>query len=143
MSIVTIIQEAKQIHPDYVIMTKVGKFYKVYGKDAYILSYLLQYKVKTEGKFMSLGFPDHSLKKVQSVLENRKINYLVLDSRTNYSIDEKQEFNNLNKYKEVYEKSKTYVNNQNRIERIYDYLMSEAYDDELKIKLAKIEEIIS
>ena len=51
MSIVTIIQEAKQIHPDYVIMTKVGKFYKVYGKDAYILSYLLQYKVKTEGKF--------------------------------------------------------------------------------------------
>lgn len=143
MSIVTIIQEAKQIHPDYVIMTKVGKFYKVYGKDAYILSYLLQYKVKVEGKFMSLGFPDHSLNKVQSILENRKINYLVLDSRTNYSIDEKQEFKNLNKYKEVYEKSKTYVNNKNRIDRIYDYLISEAYDDELKIKLTKIEEIIS
>lgn len=143
MSVVTIIQEVKQVHPEYVVMTKVGKFYKVYGKDSYILSYLLQYKVKTEGRFMTLGFPDASLKKVQSVLESRKINYLILDSRTNYSIDEKQDFGNLNKYKEVYEKSKTFVNNQNRINQIYDYLMSEAYDEKLKEKLAKIEKIIS
>ena len=49
----------------------------------------------------------------------------------------------MNKYKEVYEKSKTFVNNQNRINQIYDYLMSEAYDEKLKEKLAKIEKIIS
>ena len=60
MSVVTIIQEVKQVHPEYVVMTKVGKFYKVYGKDSYILSYLLNYKV---------SHPDKNCE----TLENREI----------------------------------------------------------------------
>ena len=40
MSVVNMAQNIKNIHPDYMIMYKVGGFYNCYGKDAYIASYL-------------------------------------------------------------------------------------------------------
>ena len=39
MAVTTIIKTIKSIHPDSIILVKVGKFYNVYGKDSYILSY--------------------------------------------------------------------------------------------------------
>lgn len=142
ISIITIVKEVKQIHPEYVVMIKSGKFYRVYGKDSYILSYLFQYKIIEETKMPSLGFPANSLKKVESVLENKKINYIVLGRRTNYTIDEKQEFGNLNNYVKIYQISKPYVSNIKRINNIYDYLMKNAKKDDLKIILTKIEKLL-
>lgn len=40
MSCITIAKEIKSIHPEDVALIKLGGFYKVYGKDAYILSYI-------------------------------------------------------------------------------------------------------
>mgnify|MGYP004569147851 CR=1 FL=1 len=37
MAITTIIEEAKAIHKEDVIMVKVGIFYHVYGKDSFIM----------------------------------------------------------------------------------------------------------
>ncbi len=42
MAVTTIIKTIKSIHPDSIILVKVGKFYNVYGKDSYILSYFFQ-----------------------------------------------------------------------------------------------------
>ena len=39
------IKNIKQIHPKDIILVEVGKFYYAYGKDAYILSYMFQYKL--------------------------------------------------------------------------------------------------
>ena len=38
MAIITIIKMIKKIHPDSVVLVKVGKFYNVYGRDSYIIS---------------------------------------------------------------------------------------------------------
>ena len=45
ISIITIIKEVKNVHPEDITMVKVGNFYRVYGKDAYIIAYLFKYKI--------------------------------------------------------------------------------------------------
>ena len=84
-----------------------------------------------------------SLKKVQSNLENKKINYLVLDRRDNYSINEFMDFKNLNNYDKYYNVSKIYINNQKRINEIYEYLTKNSGKEELKELLKEIEECIN
>ena len=54
-------------------MVKVGKFYRVYGKDAYIIAYLFKYKISEENDIMVSGFPTSSIKKIEARLENKKI----------------------------------------------------------------------
>ena len=56
MSCITIAKEIKSIHPEDVALIKLGGFYKVYGKDAYILAKLLGYKIKEEEKIANCGF---------------------------------------------------------------------------------------
>ena len=143
MSSITIIKEIKTIHPNYVALVKIGGFYRVYGKDAYIISELFQYKLKKEGNIISCGFPVKTIKKVVANLENKKINYIILDSRNNYNVDEKIDFKNLNTYINRYEQAKIYVNNQMKIEQIYEYLSKKAKKEELKILIKEIEEIIN
>ena len=46
MSVTNIVKNIKQIHPEYVALIKIGKFYYSYGKDAYIISYIFNYKIK-------------------------------------------------------------------------------------------------
>ncbi len=58
MAISTIIKTIKEIHPKDLILVKIGSFYHIYGKDAYIISYLFGYKLKTfEKKHVTCGFP--------------------------------------------------------------------------------------
>ena len=89
ISIVTIAKEIKEIHPNDIVLIKSGNFYKVYGKDAYIISNLFKYTVKED------------------------------------------------------ESSKTYVKNSKRIEAIYEYLLKNAEDENLKNILKGFEDIIN
>ena len=86
ISIITIIKEVKNVHPEDITMIKVGNFYRVYGKDAYIIAYLFKYKISEENDIMVSGFPTSSIKKIEARLENKKINYIVLDRKDNYSV---------------------------------------------------------
>ena len=43
MSTVNMVKTIKKIYPSCVILVKIGNFYNVYGKDAYIFSYLFDY----------------------------------------------------------------------------------------------------
>ena len=52
------------------------------------------------------------------------------------------DFKNLNNYSKEYQKAKIYVNNQIRIERIYEYLNKNSTKEELKNILKEIEETI-
>ena len=123
-------------------MIKVGAFFKVYGKDAYIISNIFQYKIKEEKGIVTCGFPVESQKKIQSTLENKKISYIILDSKNSYSEIEKMDFGNLNTYMQCYENSKVYVNNYKRIEKIYKYLIENAKKEELRKIIRQIEDII-
>lgn len=132
-------QNIKNIHPDYMIMYKVGSFYNCYGKDAYIASYLFEYKIRLiENNITVIGFPKNAISKVIAKIEREKINYILIDTKNNYDIDLKEEFGNLNKYNDVVCKAKEVVNIRIRIEKIEkELLKKENYN-----KIKKIEEII-
>ena len=68
---------------------------------------------------------------------------MIINSKDNYNVIEKEDFKNLNKYDSEYQKSKMYINNQIRIDKIYEYLNKNINDKEIKCKLTKIEEILN
>lgn len=61
----------KEKYPEYVIMIKVGKFYK--SKDAEIFNYLFDYQIKEE----VVGFPN--IDKIKEVFNKRHVNYIYID----------------------------------------------------------------
>ena len=139
MSIINVIKNIKQIHPEYVVITKIGKFYYNYGKDAYIISYIFDYKIKTiEENIKICAFSVSILNRNIAKLEENKLNYLIIDKRNNYEVDEKSDNGNLNKYNYFLQKSKKYINQKNRIEKIYNYLISNIEDKELIIDIERI-----
>ena len=86
MGIINVVQTIKEVHKYEVILVKIGKFYQVYGKDAYIISYLFGYKLKKVESVMMCGFPLSSIHKVIAKLEEKKVNYLIVDRRNDYEV---------------------------------------------------------
>ena len=76
-------------------------------------------------------------------LEEKKIDYIFLDVKNNYDIEEKISNGNLNKYTKVLEKSYKKVKTKNKIENIMDILKSQIEEPNFIDKLNKIEEIIN
>lgn len=143
MSVENMINTIKKIHPNYIVLIKIGVFYHAYGKDSYILSYLFGYKKKSFGKSnFTCGFPKSSLGYVQNTLESKKINYILIDRAHQYEVDEKVDFKNKNKYTEIFELAHKNILLQERALNIYNYLIENIESVNLKSKILKIEEII-
>ena len=143
MSVVNMAKNIKQIHPKYLLCFKVGKFYNVYGKDAYITAYLFSYKIKMiEKDIATCGFPIEKLPKAMATFESKKINYIIIDTRNNYDVDVKDDNKNLNTYDEIFEKAHKYIRAKMRIEKIYENLINIIEEDDFKQKLKKVEEIV-
>lgn len=138
MGILTMIRSIKQIHKEDLTILKIGKFYYCYGKDAYIISYFFDYKLNLVENIYSCGFPSQSLNKIISKLENNKINYIIIDRRNNYDIEEKENYKNLNNYNKYYEKAKEIVGLKVRIQKINEYLL----ENMNKRKIYEIEKIL-
>ncbi len=67
MAVITVIKEVKKIHAEEIAMIKIGDFYHCFGKDAYIISYLFNYKLrKTRENYYTCGFSEKSLSKVEN-----------------------------------------------------------------------------
>ena len=145
MGIINIVKNIKEIQPNDVIIVEIGKFYYTYGKDACILSYLFQYKLMKIADYnvYSCAFPKQSYSKVIAQLENRKINYIILDKRNNYEVEEKSNNKNLNTYNKWFEKAQKYINIKFRIDNIYKYMLENIDKELLLDKLNKMEEIIN
>lgn len=139
MGIINMVRNIKEIHPKYIILIKVGTFYYTYGKDAYILSYLFNYKLNKTTDVFSCGFPTSNLNKVMAELEQKQINYIILDKRNNYDLDNKSDNKNLNKYDKFLEKAKEKINYDLRVQNIVDYLQKNR--DNKKVIL-EMEELI-
>lgn len=144
MKVVNIVKAIKQIHPEYIVLIKIGKFYYSYSKDAYIVSYIFNYKLKiVEENIRVCAFPVFILNKIMAKLEENKINYIVIDRRNNYEVDEKIDNGNLNKYNFYLEKSKRYINQKIRIEEIYNYLVYNIEKNENNKLIKEIESLIN
>ena len=138
MSIVDNIRTIKKVHIKDIAMVQVGKFIYAYGKDAYIMSYVFGYKVRLiENNIYVCGFPRNKVKNVMATLENKKINYIILDRRNSYRVDEKSDNKNLNKYDAYLDKAMKYVKRKQKIDYIYDYLINNIEKDEID-KIIKV-----
>lgn len=128
----------KEVHRDYVLLIRIGTFYYSYGNDAYIVAYLMRYKLNPlEHNLYACAFPRSAYTKVLTRLEEKKINYFVLDRRNNYEVEEKYNAKNLNQYDTFYQKAKEQLGMQMRVERIYWYLKEHLEDKELISQIEK------
>lgn len=136
-----ILNSIKTVHKDAIIIIRAGTFCNVYGKDAYIISYLFGYKLRQiQNNILSTGFPKEAINKVMSKLECRKIDYLVVNKKNNYEVEEKSINNNLNTYKKIITDAKSYISAKIRVENINKYLLRNLND---KLLIEKIEKVIN
>jgi DNA mismatch repair ATPase MutS len=143
MSVLKVIEEAKEKNENSIALMKIGNFYKIYGKDAYIISYLLNYKLKKiDNGSNECGFPLNVIDKVKRSLEERKINYLILNNTNIPEAVEIKNYGEENTYKIYFEKAYKYIFNKGKIDLIYDYMLENATEDTFKQKLNQIEEIL-
>lgn len=75
-------------------------------------------------------------------MQNSSINYLLIDRRNNYEVDEKEDYKVNNKYDCIYEKANKYVNCKKRINNIIQFLEENIEKENITKKLARMEEII-
>jgi len=137
------VKTIKEVHPKTICMFKIGAFYHTYNRDSYILSYLFNYKIKDLGKnHKESGFPETALPKIKSKLEDNKINYLVIDRRNNYDVDEEENYKDLNRYDKYYEKANRFINHKSRIENIVEFLNENINSDDFTKTLGKMEEVM-
>ncbi|MBE5822043.1 MAG: hypothetical protein E7311_05620 [Clostridiales bacterium] len=143
MGIINIIRTVKELHKKDVVMVRGGKFIYVYGKDAVIISYMYNYQIKKiEGNVNSCGFPETALNKVISRLEDKCINYRVIDRSNEYNVEIEEDYKNKNKYDEIYNVANKYITKRNKVNEIYGYLMENLTNDEINGKIVEIEKIV-
>ena len=144
MSLITTIEIIKkELYPESVVLLKVGTFYHAYFKDAILLSYLFGYKLKKLEKNVSnCGFPAVVLNNVKYLLEQKKINYLIIDRAHNYEEDEKEDFKGENSYMECYEKANRYILLKERVDRINDFLIEHINEESINNVLDRMECVI-
>lgn len=142
MAKLTMIKAIKKIHTEDLVLFKIGDFYHAYGKDAYILSYLFEYKIKyIEQNCATVGFPKSALPRNVAKIEEKKINYVLVDRRNNFDDEVFENYKNLNTYNKIFELSHRYVNIKKRIDALYETLIKEIETDDIKNKISKMEAV--
>lgn len=86
--------------------------------------------------------PKRRFGKIATKLEDDKINYIVIDPRNNYDIDEKSDYRNLNTYEEEFQKAYSVIKQRNKINRIKEKLEKYIGKKEFKTIIGKVEEIL-
>lgn len=135
MGIINMIETIKLIHKEDIVLVKIGTFYTAYGKDAYIINYLFNYKLNKTQDIYSSSFPLPSLGKVTAILESHKINYVVVDKRNNYDVEQQSNNKKLNNYSKFLKLAKEKVNKNKRIEQIIECLKE---DEEIIEEVEKL-----
>lgn len=126
MAVIHMVNNLKELFPDYVLLLKIGTFYECYCDDANIVSYLFSYKRKTLSSGDKVcGFPLVSYYKVISNLENRNINYISIDKAHNYEEIDKVNYKKKNQYHVILDKANCYINNLERIDKIKNFLLKD------------------
>ena len=133
----------KQVHPDYIAIYRVGVFYNVYGKDSYIMSEYFGYMMKnTTENIPTCGFSKKIINKVKTRLEDKKVNYLIIEPRNNYDVEEKSDNGNLNTYKVELQKAYQSVNQRKEIQKVKEKLELYLGTDKFKTIIRKVEDAI-
>ena len=109
----------------YIEFKRKGKFYEVKHEDAYILWYLLRYKIHNN----KVGFPESSLFKVLDILKENQVGYrLSLDDDLGYIKSTIE-----NKYEEILEEAKKEFLKEKKQKELLDKIKRASRDDLEKV----------
>ena len=126
MSVINMVHNIKELFPEYVMLLKIGNFYECYNDDSKIISYLFDYKLKQlDNDDKNCGFPLISLNKIINNLENRYINYIIIDKSHNYEEVDKVNYKRKNNYYKLSDKANKYIDKLERIDKIRNYLLND------------------
>lgn len=81
--------------------------------------------------------------RIASKLEEKKINYLIIDPRNNYDVNEKSDNRNLNTYEEEFKKAYFIEQQRKRINKVNEKLYEYIGKKEFKTIIKKVEEILN
>ena len=118
--------EYHQKYPNSILLVLSGNFYNVYGKDAYLLSYLFRFKLTKKGYktdkeeevyVPKTGFPRNALDNVLLELENKKVNYVI---KVKEKKDIVQDFKKRNTYSKRYIASEKYCIDKMKLDAIME-----------------------
>ena len=110
---------------------------------AYIIANLFGYSVKIVSENVAqVGFPLSSVYKVKGKLEEKKINYMIIDPRNEYNIDEVKEFNNLNTYENEFKKSYSANKHRKWIRKICEEMELLMEKPNFKEIIRKVEDVL-
>lgn len=145
MSLVSTVEVIKkELYRESVVLLKVGTFYNAYFDDATLISYLFDYKIKKlDNNVNNCGFPTSALNNVKYMLEQKKINYIVIDRAHNYEENEKEDFKGENTYLENYKKANRCVIFRDRVENIKKYMLEHIDKENSSEMLDRMECIIN
>lgn len=124
----------KLSYENYLLLFKCGNFYLALNKDAIVMNNILNYKIKDSKSFFKVGFPLTSLDKVLKILEEKQINYLVIDNEITF-----KKKNKINNY-EIYLNDKhNYESILTRINKIDSILKNNVLNSKIELVLDNIE----
>ena len=125
-------------YKEYLILFKSGIFYEAFDEDAVILNRLFNYKISKKKNNMRAGFPLSNIEKVEKELEDKKINYMIIENKkiTYTSTNKKNKFSSL--AHDVYD----FITIKNRIDEINKVLNERSNDEDIMDLLDKIEGIL-
>lgn len=128
----------KSEYKGYVLFIKAGNFYEVIENDALIINSIFGYKVKKFSGTFKCGFPVKKLSDILCVLNDKKINYLVVDSQ----IVTSEDFGDNNTYKDFdFDVNKVLLNLM-RIDKINNYLNDNLLTNGFSERLLEIESVL-
>ena len=136
------IEKVKEKYKDRVILVKKGIFLHGYGNDAQILGYLMGYKILEDNGQIYSSFPCKSSKKVQGRLDDNKVGYVIVDKQQGYIVTEESESSNKQIYLKILEKSKKYVENKTKIDKVEKFLNEIIETREFNGIVSKLEKIL-
>lgn len=106
----------KNDYKEYILIIKSGNFYISINNDATIMNKIFKYKIIQTTNLIKIGFPINSLNKVLTELDNKTINYVVIDNEIIEK--QKQKNNQYSKYLTSYDKYQIYISRINKINEI-------------------------
>lgn len=93
--------------------------------------------------YLFVDFQKKYYGRIMSKLEEKKINYIIIEPRNNYDVEEKSDNRNLNTYEEEFKKAYLIEQQKRRVKKINEKLNKYVGQKEFKIVIKKMEEILN
>lgn len=121
-------------YDNFVKFEEDGCFYNVYNDDAYVIAYIMKYKLFSKNGVVTAGFPCDLLNEVLSFLDKNRISYIVDDVIKDYGT--------LNQYKRFIKKDIP-VGSGDEVKKTYSGNFSVLFFDERDADYFEIDKDIS